>query len=178
MRNSVAVTVFAALTLTAGSQVSAQSSCAAVNFCSVTTNASLAVPALVSLNVAGAGTYALTAPTAASFGGYVQDNGPALTVKANRTWSLAVHTTAATNWNYTGTEGGVKPIGDLTWSATAGGTYAAITTVAAAFVTAQAKTNAGNPTVFFRTMYAAGYDDNGNSAGTYDLPLVFTLSAP
>ena len=47
-----------------------------------------------------------------------------------------------------------------------------------AVVTAQAKTNNATPTVFFRTLYPAGYDDNRNSAGTYDIPLVFTLSAP
>src|SRR5688500_4999545 len=165
MRNAVAVFVFAALALTA-TQASAQS-CADPTSCTVTSNATLAVPALVSMTVAGGGTIALTSPTDAAFGSYVQDNGPTFAVKANRTWSLAVHTTEATNWTYTGTSGGVKPISDLTWAATSGGTYAAISTSAASIVSAQAKTNAAAPTVFFRTLYATGYDDNGNSAGSY-----------
>ena len=158
------------------SDVAAQS-CVGVNSCSVTANASVTVPALLSLSL-GSGTIPLTAPTDLNLGSYVQDNGPTFTVKANRSWSLSVHTTAASNWTYTGTNGGVKPIADLTWSNTAGGTYAAITNSAAAIVSGQARTNAGSPTIFFRTLYAAAYDDPRNAAGTFEIPLVFTVSAP
>jgi hypothetical protein len=159
--------------------VSAQSSCTGTGSCAVTSTASVAIPALVSLDVAGAGAITLTPPTVADLAtGYVQDAGPAITVKANRTWTLSVHTTATTNWTYSGTEGGVKPIGDLTWSNTAGGTYAAITNSAAAVVTAQAKTNAGAPTVFFRTVYSSDFSANRNSVGSYSIPVVFTISAP
>jgi hypothetical protein len=177
MRNTIVASVLVAVALTTGTDLSAQS-CSGTNSCTVTANATVAVPALVSLNVSGAGNITLTSPSDANFGSYVQDNGPTFTVKANRTWSLAVHTTAAANWVYTGTAGGVKPISDLTWSNTAGGTYAAIGTSAASIVSAQAKTNNATPTVFFRTLYPAGYDDNRNSAGSYEIPLVFTLSAP
>jgi hypothetical protein len=159
------------------SPVSGQS-CAGVNSCQVNTTASVTVPALVSLNVAGAGSIPLTAPGVADLAtGYVQDAGPALTVRANRGWTLSVHTSNATNWTYTGTEGGVKPIGDLTWSTTANGSYAAITTSAAAVATG-ARTNGAAPTVFFRTLYSANFGDARNAAGAYDIALVFTLSAP
>ena len=110
--------------------------------------------------------------------GYVQTAGPAITVRSNRQWTLSVHTTAATDWTYTGTEGGVKPISHLTWSNTAGGTYNAITTSAAAIVANQARTNAGAPTIFFRTVYVNDLSDASNAAGDYEIPLVFTLTAP
>jgi hypothetical protein len=167
-----------ALTIVAATVPASAQNCGGTNSCTVTSNASVTIPALVDLTVAGGGSIALTAPTAANMGSYVQDTGPGITVKANRTWTLAVHTTAATNWTYTGTQGGVKPISDLTWSTTAGGTYTAIGTSAAAMVSAQAKTNAGAPTIFFRTLYPAGFDDARNAAGSYEIPLVFTLSAP
>jgi hypothetical protein len=175
-RKLVVSGLLAGMALFAGN-VSAQS-CSGTNSCTVTSTATVAVPALVDLNVSGAGAIALTAPTPASFGSFVQDNGPAFTVKANRSWSLAVHTTAATNWTYSGGNGGIKPIGDLTWSNTVAGTYLPISGTAASVVTAQAKTNAGSPTIFFKTLYAANFDDDRNSAGSYSLPLVFTLSAP
>jgi len=153
--------------------------CNGVNSCTVSSLATVNVPALVDLTVAGAGTITLTSPGVADLAtGYVQDAGPAITVKANRTWSLSVHTTAATNWTYAGGQGGIKPISDLTWSNTAGGTYTAVSGTAAAVVTAQARTNAGAPTLFFRTLYSSDFSSDKNAAGSYSIPLVFTLSAP
>ncbi|MGH7555886.1 MAG: hypothetical protein ACREMQ_23025 [Longimicrobiales bacterium] len=168
--------MLAVVALVVASDLTAQT-CGGVNSCSVTVDASVAVPALVSLNL-GAGSITLTPPTVADFGSFVQDNGPSFTVKANRSWSLSVHTTATTDWTYVGTAGGVKPIGDLTWSNTSTGTYVAVTNTAAAIVTNQAKTNGASPTLFFRTHWAAAFDDPRNAAGTFTIPLMFTLSAP
>jgi hypothetical protein len=175
MRKVVVVAVVG-LTMFAGSRVAAQS-CGGVNSCTVAVDASVTVPALVRLSL-GAGSITLTPPTDAESGSYVQDNGPSFTVRSNRSWSLSIHTSAATDWTYTGTDGGVKPIGDLTWSATAGGTYVAVTGTAAAIVSGQPKTNGANPTIFFRTLWAAAFDDPRNAAGVFTIPLVFTLSAP
>jgi hypothetical protein len=176
-RQSFVSGLLTALSILGAGSLSAQS-CSGTNSCSVTSNASVAVPALVNLNVSGAGAITLTAPAASDFGSAVQDNGPTFTVKANRSWSLAVATTNVTNFTYAGGNGGVKPITDLTWSNTSGGTYVAMSTTAASIVTAQAKTNSASPTIFFKTLYPAAFDDNRNSAGTYSIPLVFTLSAP
>ncbi len=176
IKTSLVTTI--ALVAVSALQLSAQN-CNGTASCSVTSTASVAVPALVDLTVAGGGAIALTPPTVADFAtGFVQDNGPAITVKANRSWSLNLHTTAPTNWTYTGTEGGVKPITDLTWSTTAGSGYVGITGTAASVVAAQAKTNAGTPTLYFRTLYSADFSDNRNSVGSYAIPLVFTLVAP
>lgn len=169
----------AALALIVTAIPASAQNCNGVVSCTVTSTASVTVPALVDLTVAGAGSIALTSPGVADLTtGYVQDAGPAITVKANRTWTLAVHTTAATNWAYTGTQGGVKPISDLTWSNTANGTYAAVNGTAASVVNNQARTNAGAPTIFFRTLYSSDFSADKNAAGSYSIPLVFTLSAP
>jgi hypothetical protein len=159
----------------------AQQSCQANSAagCSVNTTASVVVPAMIELTVAGTGTINLTSPDVdALTGGFVPDVGPAITVRANRRWTLSVHTTAATEWLYSGTESGVKPITDLTWSSTSGGTYAAITTSAVPLVSNQARTNAGAASIFFRTLYSSDLSSDRNAAGTYSLPLVFTLTAP
>lgn len=178
MRLSSIRPLLAGLLLVAGAERAAAQSCAGANSCTTTMTASVTVPALVSLGLSSA-SLTLTPPTAADFAtGYVQDNGPTITVKANRTWTLAIHTTATTNWTYTGSNAGVKPITDLTWATTSGGTYSAMTSSAATMVTNQAKTNGANPTVFFRTLYPNDYSDARNAPGTYSLPVVFTLSAP
>ena len=153
-------------------------SCAAANSCQVTTTASVTVPALVSLDVSGGGALSLTPPGANDLTtGYVEDAGPTFTLKANRAWTLSVHTTNATDFTYTGTQGGVKPISDMTWSTTSGGTYAAITGTAAS-VTTGTKTNGASPSLFFRTLYSADFSDDRNAAGSYSMDLVFTVSAP
>jgi hypothetical protein len=146
--------------------------------CAVNTTASVTIPQMVQLTVTGAGTIALTSPTATDLlMGYVEDAGPAISVRSNRGWTLSIHTSAATEWTYSGTETGVKPISDLTWSNTANGTYSAITTSAASIVSG-ARTNAGAPTVFFRTLYSNDFSSDRNAAGSYSIPLVFTLTAP
>jgi hypothetical protein len=153
-------------------------SCAGVSSCQVTTTASVTVPALIALDVSGGGALALTSPGADDLEtGYVQDSGPTFVVKANRAWTLSVHTTNATNWTYTGDQGGVKPISDLTWSTTASGTYDAIGGTPAP-VASGARTNGASPAIFFRTLYPADFGDDRNAAGSYSSNLVFTVAAP
>jgi hypothetical protein len=106
----------------------------------------------------------------------VPDVGPAISVRANRRWTLAVHTTA-TEWLYAGTESGAKPLTDLVWSNDQT-TYTAITNSAAPIVTNQARTNAGTAAIYFRTLYSSDLSSDRNAAGTYSLPLVFSLTAP
>jgi len=167
------------LALAAAIPANAQNSCTGSASCTASVNAQLNIPALVSLQVGSSGNFALTAPTVSDIttNGYVQDAGPAITVKANRSWTLSVSTTNVTNWTYTGTEGGVKPISDLTWSTTSGGTYNAITGTPAVLATGS-KTNAGAPSVYFRTLYPNNFGDNRNSVGQYDINVTFTLTAP
>lgn len=153
-------------------------SCGAASTCQVTTEAAVTIPALVALDVSGGGSLALTAPVPDDLAtGHVQDNGPTITVRANRAWTLSLHTTNATNWTYTGDQAGVKPISDLTWATTSNGTYAAITT-SAATVDSGARTNNDSPSLFFRTVYSSDFAADNNAAGAYSLALVFTIAAP
>jgi len=167
----------AALGTLTGSPIAAQS-CAGTNSCTVTTTASVTVPALVSLSVSGGGTLSLSAPGAAELAtGYVQNAGPTFTVKANRAWTLSVHTSNASNFAYTGDQGGVKPISDLTWATTSDGTFTAITGSAAQLGNG-AKTNSASPSIFFRTLYPNDYGSDRVAAGAYAIDLVFTVAAP
>lgn len=166
-----------ALVLAAGN-AAAQTSCTGTDAsCSVVTTASMVVPTLVSLSTSS-GTTGLGAPVDADLiTGYKAASGPTLSIKANKAWTLSVKTTNATNFDYTGTESGVKPISDLTWSATSSGTFAAITG-SDAQMTNGTYTNTGSQQIFFRTLYPNDYSSARVRPGTYSINLTFTVAAP
>ena len=86
--------------------------------CNSTNTVSATVNALVKLGMSAA-TTTLSSPTAdqVEVGANLSDAGPTFTVKANRSWTLNIKTTNASNWTYVGTNSGTKPISDLTWCA-------------------------------------------------------------
>jgi hypothetical protein len=147
--------------------------------CNTLNTASVSVNALVKLGMSGTAT-SLTSPTAdqVEVGASIADAGPTFTVKANRSWTLNIKTTNASNWTYVGSFAGTKPISDLTWSNAVAGTYVGIGTADAAFLTGAAATNGTAAQAFFKTTWAAGFTMPSNAPGTYSLPVVFTLSAP
>jgi hypothetical protein len=161
----------------AAHQLEAQS-CTGTASCSVTNTASVTISAIVSMTL-GSTTTTLTAPTESDLTtGYVQASGPSITIKANRTWSLSISTSNTTNWTYSGSDNGVKPIGDLTWATTSGGTYTAITGSAATLYSSQAASNGASKSIFFRVLYPNDLADARVAPGTYSIPIVFTVSAP
>jgi hypothetical protein len=125
-------------------------------------------------------TTALTDPTAddVDAGNVIPNAGPTFTIKANRSWTLKIKSQNATNWTYSGSFVGVKPIGDLAWSTAVGGTFAAITNTDATFTSGASSSNGAAAQVFFRTSWTADYTSASNLPGTYSLPIVFTLTAP
>lgn len=147
--------------------------------CNTTNTASVSVNALVKLGMSSAAT-SLTSPTADQIetGANIADNGPTFTVKSNRSWSLNIKTTNPASWTYVGSNGGNKPISDLTWSNAAAGTFVGISTTDALVTSGAGATNGAAPAVFFKTVWAAGFTQPSNAPGTYSLPVVFTLSAP
>jgi hypothetical protein len=159
------------------SQASAQCS-SNTGSCNTTNTASVTVGALVKLGMTSA-TTALTAPSVTDIESALSldDAGPQFTVKANRSWTLKIKSQNPTTFTYLGSDFGVKPIGDLSWATTSGGTYAAIT---ASDVTLASGASSNSTTVnsFFRTSWAGGFSAASNAPGTYSLPIVFTLSAP
>ena len=147
--------------------------------CNTTNTASVSVNALVKLGMSSA-TTSLTSPTAdqVEIGATIADAGPTFSVKANRSWTLNIKTTAPANWTYVGSNGGTKPISDLTWSNAVGGTYVGISSSDALFLSGASATNGTAAQAFFKTVWAAGFTQLSNAPGTYSLPIVFTLSAP
>lgn len=147
--------------------------------CNTTLGTSVTIGALVKLDMS-ASTTSLTPPTAdqVDVGATVADAGPTFTIKANRSWTLNIKSGNAANWTYVGSSGGVKPIGQLTWSNAVAGTFNAITASDAVMTSGAASTSGTAAAVFFRTTYPAGFTNAANAPGTYSLPIVFTLTAP
>jgi len=147
--------------------------------CGLTNTVSASVNNLVKLQMSTA-SMSLASPTAdqVEVGATLADAGPAFTIKANRSWSLNVKTTNPSNWTYVGSNGGVKPISDLTWSNAVAGTYVGISTTDALLTSGAGATNGAAAQVFFKTVWAAGFTMPSNAPGTYSMPVVFTLSAP
>jgi hypothetical protein len=147
--------------------------------CFTTNTASVSVNALVKLGMGAPGT-TLTSPTAdqVDIGATIADNGPTFTVKANRSWTLNIMTTNPANWTYVGSNGGTKPISDLTWSNALAGTYVGLSSTNAPFTSGASATNGTAAQAFFKTVWAAGFTQPSNAPGAYSLPVVFTLSAP
>ena len=147
--------------------------------CNSTNTASVTVNALVKLGMSSA-TTSLSSPTAdqVDVGANIADAGPSFTIKANRSWTLNIKTTNASNWTYVGSNAGVKPISDLTWSNAVAGTYVGISSTDALFLSGASASNGAAAQVFFKTVWAAGFTQPSNAPGVYSLPVVFTLSAP
>ena len=147
--------------------------------CNTTNTASVNVGALVKLGMSAA-TSSLTSPTAdeVEVGAVLPDAGPSFTIKANRSWTMNIKSGNPTNFTYVGSNSGVKPISDLAWSTSAGGTFNAITSSDALFSSGASSTNGAAAQAFFRTTWAAGFTQASNAPGTYSLPVIFTLSAP
>ena len=147
--------------------------------CTTSNPASVTIGSLVKLGMSGT-TTSLTFPTAdqVDLGAVIADPGPTFTIKANRSWTLSIKSGNATSWTYTGSNGGVKSISDLTWSNAVAGTFVPITATGAVF-TSGASASAGTAAAaFFKTNYPAGFTDAANAPGTYSLPIMFTLTAP
>jgi hypothetical protein len=157
----------------------AQSCSSILGSCNLTNTASVSVGALVKLGMTTT-TTALTPPNADDIdvGAVIPDIGPAFTIKANRSWELKIKSQNAANWSYAGGNGGVKPIGDLAWATSAGGSFTAITGSDATFASGNGATNNGAAAAFFKTTWVADFAAASNREGTYTLPIIFTLTAP
>jgi len=163
------------------SQANAQCSGSA-GTCNTTNTASVTVGALVKLDMSSV-TTALTSPAVTDVeSGLSLDNvGPTFTIKANRSWNLKVKSQNPTNFTYVGSDPGVtgvKPISDLSWATTSGGSYSAITASDVTFAFGLSATNSTLAAAFFRTSWAGGFSAASNAPGTYSLPIIFTLTAP
>lgn len=125
-----------------------------------------------------AGSTSLTAPTPADFdAGFNSTSGPTLTVSANAAWTLHIRAASST-WTATNTASGVaaranKPVGDLKWNTTSGGSFTALSASDASLVTGSATASSAT-TLYFETLYDWSLDTPGN----YSLSIVLTLTSP
>jgi hypothetical protein len=147
--------------------------------CNTVNTASVTVGTLVKLGMSSPST-SLTNPTAddVDAGNVIADAGPTFTIKANRSWTLKIKSQNATSWDYVGSNAGVKPISDLSWSNAVGGTYAAISNTDATFLSGASASNGTPAQAFFKTSWVSDFTSASNAPGTYSLPIVFTLTAP
>jgi len=113
--------------------------------CNTTNTASVTVGNLVKLGMTSA-TTSLTAPTAdqVDAGASIDNAGPSFTIKANRSWTLKIKAQPAVAgfWDYVGSNSGQKPIGDLAWATSSGGSYTAVTASDATFTSSASASNA------------------------------------
>ena len=139
--------------------------------CSVDVPVSLTVGTLVRVHVSAA---SLGAPTFDV--GHRDDPGPVITVHGNRPWSVVVRGGSAL-WSASQTVLSVapranKPVGDLRWSLTDGGTYTPLTTTDAPVASSSA-TNGTVIPIYLRTMWDLALD----TPGQYSMTLVVMLTA-
>jgi len=145
--------------------------------CTVSTTTTMTAGTVLQLTLSASST-ALTAPATADYdAGFVANNGPTATVRANRSWTLRIASSAAT-WTATSTQPGVtaranKPAADLQWSTSPAGSFVGLAVVGAAAAGAGA-TSGTTTSIYFHTLYNWTLDTPGN----YSLAVVFTLSAP
>ena len=145
--------------------------------CTASTTTTMTAGTVLELSL-NAGATVLTPPTTASYdAGFVADNGPAATVRANRAWTLRIAAGAAT-WTAANTTAGViaranKPAADLQWATSPAGPFAGATVAGATLASGNA-TGGATTTLSFRTLYDWALD----TPGAYSLVVRLTLSAP
>ena len=173
-------TACAAIILVAvGAHLSAQQSCAGSTSCTTTHTVNVTVGGLISLDLSSAST-ALTNPSATNIanGATLVNAGPTLTISANQAWTVHIKSQNPTEWTYAGSAGGVKPIGELAFSTSAGGVFTPITSSDQVFAVGAGASTGTVQASFFQTTWVAGFGAPSNAPGLYSLPIAFTLTAP
>lgn len=171
---------FVAVALFAAAPVQAQLSCDIANTasCPVGTTASMTMPSLLRLTL-GSTTSSLAAPAAVGefdpATGLVkkESDGPSVTVRANRGWSVTLQADAGTFTPALGaTNGYAKPVSDLeVFNGTSWATVSNSTAVSITSGTATASNVLS--TIKYRTLYNVALD----KPDTYSLGITYTLTA-
>jgi hypothetical protein len=105
--------------------------------------------------------------------GFVAFIGPTFTVSANRTWSMSVNATTA-SWAAAGALARTsKPVSDLTWSTSSGGSHIAMSTSPATLGSGGA-TSATATTLFFHM----ALDWTADTPGSYTIVVQVTIATP
>lgn len=151
--------------------------CVGAPSCSVNPTVSLTIPKVVRLAVTGV-PIVLTTPNFATDsldGQLVTTSFAGVSIRANHAWTVNV-SAAATDWTYTGTEGGVRAAGLLEYQPNCGGGYSAISATPTMALSG-ALTNSASPNLCLRTVFPADYSSLANRPGVYTLVVTLTLAA-
>ena len=145
--------------------------------CTASTSTTMTVGTVLQLSLSASATI-LTPPVTAGYdAGFVADNGPAATVKCNRSWTLRIAAGSAL-WTASNTTAGVtarttKPASDLEWSTAPAGSFTGVSVAGTTFTSGGA-TGGTTSTIYYHTLYSWTLD----TPGAYSLVVVLTLTAP
>ena len=168
------VLLFAAATAARAQTCTATQKPNTVSSCTVSSTVGVNVVKSVSLSMSNAATTLATPAVADVDAGLqrVATSGPVLTVRANSAWVVNIK---ALNETWTAGAGGRvdKPASDLRWSLSASGTFTALSTAGSQLATGAATTAAS-----YQLFFKAAYNWVDDLPGTYNLPVVLTITAP
>jgi hypothetical protein len=155
----------------------AQTACVGAPSCSLNPVASLTIPKVVRLAV-NADTVVVNTPTWATDSLNNQDvttTFTGLNVRANHSWTINI-SAASANWNYVGSEGGVRARETLLFQPNCTGGFTAVSGTPTLALSG-ARTNGATPNLCLQTNFPNDYESTANRPGTYNLTLTLTLAA-
>jgi len=164
------LTIAAGLAFVAGLSTQAQAQTCTTAGCTVSHTVSATAPTVLNLTLSSV-TTTLSNPTATDFevAAGLDNAGPTVTLKSNKSASVTISTAAA---NWTGPVGTTKSIGDLRWRISGGGPGAALTGSGADVIAAGKGSRSENIT------WNTYWDLDTDEPGAYSLAAVFTLVSP
>ena len=140
--------------------------------CTINTTTSLTIPVILRMTI-GSATSSFGILTSADYDtGQKVIAGPAVTVKANQSWNVQV-ASSATFWTASGGARANKPLADLLWGTTSGGSFTPVATAGAQFGNGTGTGGTVAP-IYFRSLWNYATD----SPGTYSVAVTFTLVSP
>ena len=141
--------------------------------CTVNASTSLTIPVILRMTI-GSSTTDFGTLTSADYDlGSKTVSGPTVTVKANQTWKVQL-SSSATLWTATGAGARAnKPLSDLLWSTSAGGSFAPVSATATQFGSGSGTGGTVSP-LFFQSLWSYATD----TPGSYSVVVTFTLVSP
>jgi len=155
----------------------AQTTCIGSPSCALSPTVSLTIPKIVRFNISSA-SITLSTPTWATdslSGASVTTTFAGLNIKANHAWTINI-SSAATDWTYTGTEGGVRARETLEFQPNCTGGFTQVSATPT-MVLSGALANGATPNLCLATNFPADYSSTANRPGAYTLAITLTLAA-
>lgn len=140
--------------------------------CTVNATTSLTIPVILRMTIGSATTNFGTLSSTDYDNGRKTQAGPSVTVKANQSWNVQV-ASSATFWTAGGGARANKPLSDLLWGTSSGGSFSPVSATGAQFGTGTGTGGTVAP-IYFQSLWDYAMD----SPGTYSVAVTFTLVSP